>query len=86
MVDRTLRVEDEQGNEFDYEILFTFKSEQTNKSYVIYKEPGDSEEVFAAIYNEEDTDGGKLEPIRTEEEWDMIEAKLEEYLDEHEES
>ncbi len=86
MVDRTLRVEDEQGNEFDYEILFTFKSEQTKKSYVIYKEPGDSEEVFAAIYNEEDADGGKLEPIRTDEEWDMIEAKLEEYLDEHEES
>ncbi len=86
MVDRTLRVEDEQGNEFDYEILFTFMSEETKKSYVIYKEPGDSDEVFAAIYDENDTDGGKLEPIRTEEEWDMIEAKLEEYLDEQEES
>ena len=85
MVDKTLRVEDEQGNEYDYEILFTFKSEVTKKSYVIYKEPGDSDEVFAAIYDENDSDGGKLEPVKTEEEWDMIEAKLEEYLDEFDE-
>ena len=83
MNEKTLRVEDEHGNEFDYEILFTFTSEETQKSYVVYKEQGDSDEVFAAIYTE-DGEGGNLLPIETDEEWDMVEEKLEEFLDEHE--
>ena len=81
MVDKTLRVEDEHGNEFDYEILFTFKSDKFKKSYVIYKEPGDSDEVFAAIFDENDNEGGKLQPIQSDEEWDMIETQLESFLD-----
>ena len=85
MNENTLRVEDEHGNEFDYEILFTFTSEDTQKSYVVYKEPGDSDEVFAAIYIE-DGEGGNLLPIETEEEWDMVEEKLEQFLDEHDEA
>ncbi len=85
MDERTLRVEDEHGNEYDYEILFTFTSEKTKKSYVIFKEPGDSEEVFASIYNPDDDEGGNLLPVESDEEWDEIEAKIEKYLDENEE-
>lgn len=86
MSDKTLRIEDEQGEEKDYEILFTFHHEESGKSYVVYKEFGDSEEVFAAIYTEhEGEEGGDLLPIETDEEWDMIEAKLEEYLTETDE-
>ncbi len=84
MDERTLRVEDDQGKTYDYEILFTFTSERTNKSYVIFKEPGDSEELFAYIYNEADTEGGKLMPVETDEEWDEIEAKIDQYFEENE--
>jgi len=85
MENKTLRVVDESGNEFDYEIVLTFKSDETNKSYVVYKEPGDTDEVFAASYDETDTDGGDLKPIETDEEWDMIEEVLNTFLEEEEE-
>lgn len=82
MEDKTLRVIDEKGNEKDFEIVLTFKSDETGKSYVVYKEPGDSDEVFAASYNESDTEGGDLQPIESDEEWDMIEEVLNTFLDE----
>lgn len=85
MENKTLRVVDEEGNEFDYEIVLTFKSDETNKAYVVYKEPGDTDEVFAASYDETDTDGGDLKPIETDEEWDMIEEVLNTFLEEEEE-
>ncbi len=80
MDDKTLHVIDEQGNEIDYEIVMTFKSEQTGYSYVIYKEFGDSDEVFASRYNEDDEDGGELMAIESDEEWDMVEEVLETFL------
>lgn len=82
MEDKTLRVIDEQGNEMDYEIVLTFKSDQTKKSYVVYKEPGDSDEVYAASYDETETDGGNLNPIETDEEWDIIEEVLDTFQQE----
>ncbi len=85
MDERTLRVEDAEGKEHDYEILFTFTSEKTKKSYVVFKEPGDSEELYAYIFDENDTEGGKLTPIENDEEWDEVEDKIENYLDDHEE-
>jgi len=85
MENKTLRVVDEEGNEFDYEIVLTFKSDETSKAYVVYKEPGDTDEVFAASYDETDTDGGDLKPIETDEEWDMIEEVLNTFLEEEEE-
>ncbi len=86
MDDKTLRVVDEQGNEKDFEIVLTFKSDQTGKSYVVYKEPGDSDEVFAASYDEKETDGGDLKPIETDEEFDIIEEVLNTFLEEEDES
>jgi uncharacterized protein YrzB (UPF0473 family) len=85
MDEKTLRVEDEAGNTFDYEILFTYTSEKFNKSFVVLKEQGDSNEVFAYQYNEEDATGGRLLPVETDEEWDEIEEKLEEYAQEDDE-
>ncbi len=84
MDDKTLRVIDENGNEQDFEIVLTFKSDQTGKSYVVYKEPGDSDEVFAASYDETETDGGDLKPIETDEEFDIIEEVLNTFMEEDE--
>ncbi len=76
---------DEEGNEVLYEIVLTFKSDETGKSYVVYKLPGDeNEEVFASSYNESDKDGGALNPIETDEEWDIIEEVLGAFVEEEE--
>lgn len=83
MEENTFVVIDEAGNEKTYEVILTFKHDETNQSYVVYKDPEDeSNEVFAARYNEELTDGGKLMQIETDDEWDMIEEVLNAFLDE----
>ncbi len=85
MDDKTLRIIDESGQEHDYEIVLTFRSDETGKNYVVYKEmDDDSDEVYAAEYTEEDDDGGRLRPIETDAEWDMIEEVLESFAKEEE--
>lgn len=79
--DKQLSVIDENGDEQIYEIVLTFHSDSLEKSYVVYKEPGDTDEVFAASFDEEKADGGILHPIETDEEWDMIEEVLETFTD-----
>jgi uncharacterized protein YrzB (UPF0473 family) len=83
MDEKTFTVIDEEGNEILYEVVLTFKSDETEKSYVIYKLPGDDqEEVFAAIYDEDAKDGGNLIQIETDQEWDMVEEVLNTFLEE----
>lgn len=87
-----ITVVDEQGNEQLCEILFTFDSEEFGKSYVLYYPIGASEddddeiEIHASAYMpSEDGEDGDLQPIETEEEWDLIEEMLNTFLDEQEE-
>lgn len=83
MEEKTFTVVDEKGVEKEFEVILTFKSEEFEKSYVIYKMPEDeSEEVFAAIFDEDAKDGGNLVQIDSEEEWNMLEEVLESFLDE----
>ncbi len=84
MDENRIRVTDEAGNEKEYEIVHTFASEQTGKSYVVFKEPDDeSGEVYAMIYEESaEEDGGTLTPIETDEEWNLIEVELERFAEE----
>lgn len=79
--DKRLEVIDEAGNTQIYEIILTFHSESLQKSFVVYKEPGDSDEAFAASYQEDAKDGGQLEAITDDEEWDMVEEVLNTFLD-----
>ncbi|WP_018661121.1 DUF1292 domain-containing protein [Heyndrickxia acidiproducens] len=86
-----ITVVDEEGNEQLYEVLFTFESEEFGKSYVLYypigaEEDGDeSIEIHASSYLENgDGTEGDLQPIETDEEWDMIEEMLNTFLDEKE--
>lgn len=80
--EKRLEVIDENGDTQVFEIVLTFHSDELNKSYVVYKEPGDSDEVFAASFNEEEKDGGQLSAIETDEEFDMIEEVLNTFLEE----
>lgn len=88
-----ITVVDEEGNEQLFEVLFTFDSEDFNKSYVLYYPAGadtdeDEEiEIHASSYepSAEGEEGGEMQPIETEEEWDMIEEMLNTFLAEEDE-
>jgi len=85
MEEKTFTVVDENGESKEFEVVLTFKSEDFEKSYVIYKLPNDeSDEVFAAIFDEDAKDGGNLIQVDSEEEGNMLEEVLESFLDEEE--
>ncbi len=71
---------DENGKQTVYDVLFTFDSEETGKSYIAYTDNSKDEtgniQVYASIYHPED-ENTKLEPITTEKEWKVIETILE---------
>lgn len=81
---KQLFITDEQGNEIEFEIILTFESPETKKKYVIYQELGDTDEVMAAVYEEEKDGSGSLIDIETEEEFDMIQDVLDAFYDEEE--
>lgn len=79
--DMSFAVIDKNGRETKCDVLFTFDSEETGKSYIVYTDNSVDEEgntrVFASIYNPDSTDQ-RLTPIETEKEWRIIEIILEE--------
>lgn len=80
-----ITIVDEEGNEILHEVLFTFESEDYNKSYVLCYPAGipEGEEVelqaFSYVEAEDGTEG-QLNPIETEAEWDMVEEVLNTFL------
>ncbi|HQN74562.1 MAG TPA: DUF1292 domain-containing protein [Bacillota bacterium] len=84
--DDTLFITDELGNELEAVIILTFESEEFGKNYLVYQLKDDETgEYFAASFNPEDGDEGNLNPIETDEEWDLIEEVLESFLEEEDE-
>ena len=77
----TFKVINDEGKEVECEVLFTFDSDDTGKSYIVYTDNTTDEEgntkVYASIYTP-DQDETKLEPIETDKEWKIIETILEE--------
>ena len=71
---------DENGNEILCEILFTFESQEFNKNYVLFypvsEDDSDDIEVMAASYVTSENGEGELQPVETDEEWDLIEDVL----------
>ena len=80
MKKNTFSMLDENGREVVYDVLFTFKSEETGKNYIVYTDNQKDEtgniEVYASIYYPNDPHS-KLEAIETEKEWKVIETILE---------
>ena len=68
----------EDGSETLAEILFTYFSEEFNKNYVVFM-PEDGDGVAAASFTENGNQGS-LEQITTDEEWELIEDLLEQYV------
>ncbi|MFN2745127.1 MULTISPECIES: DUF1292 domain-containing protein [Bacillus] len=88
--EKNITIVDDKGNEQLCEVLFTFDSDQFNKSYVLYYpvEAQDEEEIeihASSFTPNENGENGELMPIETEEEWDMIEETLNTFLADEEE-
>ena len=69
----------DQGEEVECEILFTFDSDETKKSYIVYTDNTLDEEgstkVYASVYDPTGQNPA-LMPIETEKEWLVIENIL----------
>lgn len=72
-------INDKDGKEVKYEILFTFESEETGKKYIVYTDNElDKDEMiktYASIY-EEDGKELKLSPITDDREWNLVEKLI----------
>jgi len=79
--DGILKIVDTEGYEKEYSVLFTFDSNETNKSYVIYTDFSRSDNgnmrVFTSSYDKTD-ETGKLEPVTGEKELYTINEFLKE--------
>lgn len=76
-----IQVIDDQGKEQEYEVLFTFDSDELGKKYVLYyDDTAEEPQVFASIYD----DAGQLFPIETPEEWEMVEEVFQSFMAESE--
>lgn len=69
-------VKNETGEEIECDVLFTFDSEDTKKSYIVYTDNTKDElgniKVYANTFDS-DVENGDLGPIETDEEWATIE-------------
>ena len=76
---RYFTVTDSSGKTLEYEILFTFDSEETGKSYIVFTDNSLDEDgsiiTYAATYDK-NGETLALQDIKTDKEWDLIEHLL----------
>lgn len=77
----TFKITGEDGKDIECEALFTFEGKENGKNYIVYTDNTTDEDgntkVYASIYDPGKEDQN-LQPIETEEEWNMIETILDE--------
>ena len=75
--ENTFKVIDKDGKEIEFEILFTFESDETNKNYMVYtdntKDENGNTKVYASVFKP-DAEPLELLPVETEREWTIIET------------
>ena len=75
----TFKITGDDGKEIECEVLFTFDSDETKKSYIAYTDNTVDEngntKVYASIYTPGE-DPVNLLPIETDKEWKIIETIL----------
>lgn len=76
---KTFTVTDNEGNTIEYEILFTFDSDETKKSYIVFTDNNLDEDgsiiTYAATYDKKGQELN-LSDIETDKEWNIIENLL----------
>ena len=79
MKDSKIVITNELGEQIECDVLFTFDSAETGKSYIAYTDNTTDEngkiKVYANTYDPEGEDLS-LEPLTTEKEWKVIENIL----------
>ena len=69
----------DEGKEVECEVLFTFDSDETKKSYIVYTDnttdESGSTRVYASVFDPTGVNN-TLQPIETEKEWLVIENIL----------
>lgn len=90
--DNYLTIVNEEGQTIECEILFTFDSDETKKSYIVYTDntidESGSTQVYASTYDKTGKDK-TLVPIEDEKEWLLIEnifSSIQEKLDSEEDN
>lgn len=77
----TFTVTNEEGKDVEYEVLFTFDSDETKKNYIVYtdntKDENGNTKVYASTYTPADK-VTELFPIESDKEWKIIETILKE--------
>lgn len=72
-----IKIDDENGNSKEYTILISFDTDE-DKTYYVYTEDELDDDGFiktyAGIYD--DSDGERLLPIQSDEEWELIETLI----------
>lgn len=75
--ENTFKIIDKDGKKIEFEILFTFESDETNKNYMVYTDNTTDEEgntkVYASVFNP-NAEPLELLPVETEREWKVIET------------
>ncbi len=81
----TFKAVNTEGKEVEYEVLFTFDSDETNKSYMVYTDDSKDENgnicVYASTYVT-NGDSTELSPIESDKEWKIIDTILKELQEE----
>lgn len=82
----TFTIMDENGKEVTCEVLFTFNSDETKKSYIVYTDNTTDNDgnvrVYASIYDP-NTENKELKPIESEREWKIVETILDSIQEEN---
>mgnify|MGYP000118547918 FL=1 len=80
------KVIDKDGKEIEFEVLFTFESDETKKNYMVYTDNSTDEEgnvrVYASVFKP-DAEPLELSPVETEREWKIIETILDSIQEEN---
>ena len=78
LTDGKITIKDKDNKDIVCDVLFTFDSDKTNKSYIVFTDNTKDEEgnllVYANTYNKDNS--GELGLIETEEEWNIVEQIL----------
>jgi uncharacterized protein YrzB (UPF0473 family) len=85
-----IELTNEDGQVFNLVVLFTFTDETTEEKYVVVKsneddEDKDSFEVTALRYVEHGEDDVEFFNLETEEEWEVVQELLDQFIEEQEE-
>ena len=80
MKENKFKLIDKKGKEVEFEVLFTFESDETKKNYMVYtdntKDKDGNTKVYASVF-EPDKEPFRLLPVETDREWKVIETILE---------